>query len=233
MIKQYLTLFILRCCLLLVFLYLYFVRPDFIGALDQFKLFGSFSFLHVLWIVWMVASLRSMFPTKSLSMGCRKQSISSTVDLNCQPEHLNKAKKIMNQGALKVLIVWLLIFFLIALFVWNNLFGPLELILCSLVFYVADLFCVVFWCPFQSWFMHNRCCVNCRIFNWDRLMIVTPLFFAIQSFFSWSLIAISTFAFFKWEYAYAKYPERFFEGSNFALRCKNCVDHMCQIKKPK
>ena len=36
----------------------------------------------------------------------------------------------------------------------------------------------------------------------------------------------------RWEITYAMHPYRFWSGSNINLRCENCSDQMCKIKKP-
>ena len=53
----------------------------------------------------------------------------------------------------------------------------------------------------------------------------------IQNFFSWSLFFTSCIVLIKWEITYAKYPERFWYGSNSSLQCVNCKDKICQLKK--
>ncbi|NLT47963.1 MAG: hypothetical protein GXX92_06055, partial [Clostridiales bacterium] len=96
---------------------------------------------------------------------------------------------------------------------------------------LADLICVVIWCPFQSIIMKNRCCINCRIFNWGHFMMYTPLLF-IKNFFTWSLFFTSIVVLIRWEITYAYHPYRFWEGSNINLRCENCQEKICKIKKP-
>ena len=54
----------------------------------------------------------------------------------------------------------------------------------------------------------------------------------IVSFFSWSLFFMSVIVALRWEIIYAAHPERFWRGSNEAIRCENCNDKMCKIKKP-
>ena len=100
------------------------------------------------------------------------------------------------------------------------------LLLLSVVFYVCDLICVLFWCPFRVWFMKNRCCTTCRIFNWDHIMMFSPLFF-VPGFFTWSLCGVSIIVLAVWEISFALHPERFYEGTNEALRCSNCTDRLC------
>ena len=69
----------------------------------------------------------------------------------------------------------------------------------------------------------NKCCVNCRIYDWGHFMMFTPMLF-IQNFFSWSLFFTSLVVLIHWEIVYAKYPERFWSGSNKTLQCQNCKD---------
>jgi hypothetical protein len=79
--------------------------------------------------------------------------------------------------------------------------------------------------------MHNRCCVTCRIFNWDQPMMVTPLLF-IPSWYSYTLGAAALFALIMWEYNFWKHSERFIELLNENLQCRNCKDKMCVYRKP-
>jgi hypothetical protein len=90
--------------------------------------------------------------------------------------------------------------------------------------------CMLFFCPFQR-YMENRCCVNCRIFDWGHFMMFTPMVF-IKNFFTWTLFLTSIIVLIRWELTYAKYPERFWCESNETLRCENCRDKLCQVKHP-
>jgi hypothetical protein len=88
---------------------------------------------------------------------------------------------------------------------------------------------VVIWCPFQRFLIKNRCCVNCRIFNWGYFMIFTPMVF-IRNFFTWSLFFTAVVLLIRWEVTLVRYPERFWEGSNKVLKCENCQDKICKQK---
>ena len=68
---------------------------------------------------------------------------------------------------------------------------------------------------------------------WGHFMMFTPMLF-IRDFFSWSLFFTSLVVLIRWEIYYAKHPERFWEGSNENLKCKNCNEKLCQYKnKPR
>ena len=99
------------------------------------------------------------------------------------------------------------------------------LFLISVVFYVCDLICVLIWCPFRL-LMKTRCCTTCRIFNWDHLMMFSPLFF-LGGFYGLSLAATATLAFLLWEWMLLRHPERFWEKTNGALSCASCTDKLC------
>lgn len=49
------------------------------------------------------------------------------------------------------------------------------LVLLTAFYYLSDMICILFLCPFQLFLMGNRCCVNCRIFAWGSWMMVTLL----------------------------------------------------------
>ena len=61
-------------------------------------------------------------------------------------------------------------------------------------------------------------------------MMFTPMLF-IRDFFSWSLFFTSLVVLINWEITYAKHPERFWSGSNQILKCTNCNDKTCQMKR--
>ncbi len=44
----------------------------------------------------------------------------------------------------------------------------------------------------------NKCCTTCRIFNWDHLMMFTPMLF-VKGFSSYSLILVAISVFAAWE----------------------------------
>lgn len=104
-------------------------------------------------------------------------------------------------------------------------------LLWSLVYFVFDMICVVFWCPLQLFLMRNRCCTTCQIFNWDAIMVATPLVF-VGGWFGWLLIAMALIILVRWELAAIRHPERFDERTNARLTCAQCVDKLCYLRKP-
>ena len=121
---------------------------------------------------------------------------------------------------------------------FNGIFGALHmmgilddgemLLLCS-AYSVCDMICILFFCPFQTWFLKNKCCSSCRIYNWDYAMMFTPLFF-VQKTYTWSLLLLSVALLARWEITFYKYPERFSENTNGYLGCQHCTERLCSHK---
>ena len=84
--------------------------------------------------------------------------------------------------------------------------------------------------PFQTWFMKNRCCTTCRIYNWDFAMMFTPLVF-IPSLYTYSLLGFALALLIRWEVTYRLHPERFSPATNRYLSCANCKEKLCSHKK--
>ena len=186
--------------------------------------------IHLLWVVFMILMVTHIFPNNRISMAVRKAEGAEYVPVKKYSEfELLKRVQRMNLGAWKVMLVWL---------VFNSVFGALyllgvlhegDLMMLTVFYFLSDTICIVLFCPFQSFLMKNKCCVNCRIFDWGHFMMFTPMLF-IKNFFSWSLFFTSLVVLIHWEIIYARHPERFWEGSNRRLQCVNCKDKMCQLK---
>jgi hypothetical protein len=61
-------------------------------------------------------------------------------------------------------------------------------------------------------------------------MTFTPLLFA-GGFYSFSLFSLSLIVFIIWEARFLKFPERFWDGANDALKCEHCRDKICGSKR--
>jgi hypothetical protein len=131
--------------------------------------------------------------------------------------------------------------FLVA-FLWvgfNGIFGSLYtrgivgdgvMVLLASFYSICDMICVLFFCPFQSFFLKNRCCTTCRIYNWDFAMMFTPFFF-VREFYAVSLFVLSIILLAIWEISFFRHPERFSVNTNDYLRCSNCTEKLCSHKK--
>lgn len=230
--KLYTARFIGRVLLFLCAVCTYFSHPEYIEIIKNFNIFTSFNLLTVFYVIWTVDIVLQFMPlTEHLLMGHLKQFKSYLKTINIKQE-ISSVTKMMkkqvqsNVGALKVLIFWVILTVIIGMLKIFNIITVKELFLISCLFYVCDLICVLFYCPFRHLLMKNKCCATCRIFNWDHIMMFSPFIF-VKGFYSWSLVALSLVGMFMWEFNYFAHPERFFEESNATLKCKNCKDKMC------
>ena len=129
------------------------------------------------------------------------------------------------KAAYKVFLLWCALVAALGVLYRLGVISTEALFLSSVLFYVCDLICVLIWCPFRL-IMKNRCCTTCRIFNWDHLMMFSPLIYA-GGFYAGSLVLLSAAAWLVWELCVMMYPERFWDHSNAALQCSACTDKLC------
>lgn len=195
--------------------------------------FSSFSFPQALWCLLMAGMLFHLLPKSCISMSGRKSRAAEYLPPKTpyDESELLRFFRLMNLKALRVLLLWLSVNACFALLYAVGLLTDAEMVLLTFFYYFCDLFCMMLFCPFQRFLMKNRCCVNCRIFDWGHFMMFTPMLF-VKSFFGWSLFFTSCVLLFRWEFAWVLHPERFWHRSNAALRCENCRDRLCRIKRP-
>ncbi len=186
----------------------------------------SYGFLFgAVWLIFMVEMLLRFFPSPIESPGCQKQ-----FSKNYTPTGRTDVRLHDNNAAFIVALVWIVFNLIIGAFHMSNILDDGILLLLCLAYSVCDMVCILFFCPFQTWFLKNKCCCSCRIYNWDYAMMFTPLFF-IRSWYSWSLLAAAICLLIRWEITVWRYPERFSENTNQYLACANCTEKLCTHKK--
>lgn len=187
--------------------------------------------LIALWAVLMVMMFLHLTPPKVFTMGVLKMK-EDKLDLDPRYDRGKILEFVQRQnvGAWKVMLAWVLLNGAIGMLYLFDVLEVADLFMITIFYFLCDYICILFYCPFQSHIMHNKCCVNCRIYDWGHFMMFTPMVF-VTHFFSWTLFWLSVIVLIHWEIAYALHPERFNEISNRALRCSNCTDKSCQLKK--
>ncbi|MBR4040622.1 MAG: hypothetical protein IKJ11_11095 [Clostridia bacterium] len=226
--KIYFARLIGRIFIFLLSVCLFFFRPGVFAPLEGMGFFRSFGLMHLLWIIWMIDMLAQLIPIqKHISIGSLKvfrqhfRPICEKINPQAIKEHAKSAAR----SAYWVLVVWTLLIAAIGALHAAHVLSHVHLFLITVAFYVCDLICVLIWCPFRL-MMKNRCCTTCRIFNWDHLMMFSPMLF-IPSFYAWSLFGMSLVVFLIWELCILVHPERFWDKTNAALQCANCTDKLC------
>ena len=210
------------CCLL------YLLKPGEFTILAGWNFFRGFSWLHLLWLVWVIDTIQQIVPIKNkLPLGSMKlfRSRFKPIRDRINYEALRSYIITTTKAAYKVFLIWCAGLAVIGMLFYSGFLGPSELFLISVGFYVCDLICVLIWCPFRL-LMHTRCCTTCRIFNWDHLMMFSPMIF-MGGFYAVSLLSLAFLAWLVWEVCIMMYPERFWDKSNAALKCSECTDKLC------
>lgn len=192
---------------------------------------GSFSIdyqsliVRLIWIIFAVEMALRFFPSRLESPGCQKQFAknyikSGNTEIQVQDNH----------ATMLIALIWICLNAIIGAFYMSGIFDDGIMILLCCAYSVCDLICILFFCPFQTWFMKNKCCSSCRIYNWDYAMMFTPLFF-VRNFYSWSLLAMAMILMIRWEITFYLHPERFSERTNDYLKCAGCTEKLCTHKK--
>ncbi|MBE6891697.1 MAG: hypothetical protein E7481_06685 [Ruminococcaceae bacterium] len=214
-------------CLLVCILMLIFKSED-MSILEGMNFFKGFSMYHIIWIIWIIDMILQLIPVKDkIPLGSQKlfklrfKPIREKINYQALKEYVVSTTK----AAYKIFLIWVALLAVLGGLYWGGIIGNSVLFIISVFFYVCDLICVLIWCPFRL-IMKNKCCTTCRIFNWDHLMMFTPMIFII-GFYSISLIVMAFAVWLVWEFCVMVYPERFWEYSNAALQCSQCTDKLC------
>ena len=227
--KVYIKRLIIRIIIFIITISIYILNPNAFTVVKGLNFIKKLSPLHILWFIWMLDMILQLcivpkyWPLGSQKYwGHRYLPDIKKLDKKIIKEHMKE----LTNGSTSVAIVWILFVAIIDSLYLFNIIPYQIIVLISTAFYVCDLICVVVWCPFRTFFMHNKCCTTCRIFNWDHAMMFLPLI-AIPGLWTYSLLLMSFLILIIWEIACAVHPERFLEKTNCALRCSNCNDRLC------
>ena len=181
--------------------------------------------LGIIAIVYTTEMIMRFFPSRLESMGCQKQFAKNYIPIdNAEPKQQSWKR------TFAVALAWAVLNGIIGALYYTRLIDKGILILISLAYGVCDIICILFFCPFQTWFMKNRCCTTCRIYNWDFAMMFTPLVF-IPSWYTYGLLGCSLALLLRWEITYRRHPERFSTATNKCLDCSHCEEKLCSHKK--
>lgn len=180
--------------------------------------------LLLIWTVYAVEMIARFFPSRVESMGCQKQ-----FQRNFKPTGQQTPERMSWKRTAVVVLSWCALNGIIGAIYKLQWIDEGILVLISLAYGVCDMICILFFCPFQTWFLKNRCCTVCRIYNWDFAMMFTPYLF-IPDAFTWSLLAMSLLLLLRWEITYRCHQERFSEKTNASLSCAHCQEKLCQHK---
>lgn len=226
--KRYFIRLVGRILIFIICLVYCVTAPESFEILDGMNFFKEFSVFHLLWGCWVVDMVLQIVPIKNeVPLGSQKLFANRfrPIREKFNYQALHKYVVSTTKAAYKVFILWCVLIVALGVLYCNDIINEMILFAISIFFYVCDLICVLIWCPFRL-MMKNRCCTTCRIFNWDHLMMFSPLIY-VGGFYSMSLVVMAFLAWLVWELCVMMYPERFWEVSNVALRCSECTDKLC------
>lgn len=196
--------------------------PEELNVLEGMNFFQHVSFLHIVWTLWAWYMIEKLLPLPNVPKGSVKYRGAEFQPVaGYEAAAFQKERRKYARGAWKVLGAWILAAAAIFLLKKLHILGNRELLLLSALFYVGDLVCILIWCPFRDVWMKNRCCTQCRIYNWDTLMLILPIAF-IPGFYSYSLLGGALLVVGCWELSHLLHPERFYALTNARLQCGNC-----------
>lgn len=226
--KRYTLRLIARCIIFIACVALLIFKPSEYDILQDLNFFKQPSVLHILWGIWMVDMIAQLLPIgKNIPLGSQK-----LFKIRFLPAHNQFSRSLLkdyikqtSSSAGLILLLWIALIAAIGIAKFCFGWSAALVFQFSACFYVCDLICVLIWCPFRL-MLKNRCCTTCRIFNWDHMMMFTPMIF-VPGFYGWSLLVISLAAMLLWELNVLVHPERFWDHSNAALLCSNCKDKLC------
>lgn len=226
--KSYMARLVGRCVVFVLCVLVFIFEPQKFDILQGLNFFDGFSVFHLLWAIWIVDMILQLVPVKEhIPLGSQKhmkqrfKPIREKINKKALKAHIQATTK----SAYKVFVLWAVLIAGLGILHHMEYITDSHLFLVSAAFYVCDLICVLIWCPFRL-MLGNKCCTTCRIFNWDHMMMFTPMVF-VAGVYSYSLLALAFAVWVVWELCVAIYPERFWEESNGALKCSECTDKLC------
>ena len=231
MLRWYIVKFLFRLMIFLGILGMYLFSEHSLWDLATQPFWKGITPMHVLWVIFMVIMLSHIFHGKLRTMALKKAKEEEYIKIEGYSEiEMYRYLNIQNIKAWQVMLVWLLGNAAVGFLYLFDILDRSDLLMLTVFYFLCDYICILFFCPFQTCLMKNKCCVNCRIYDWGHFMMFTPMLF-IPDFYSWSLFFMACVVLIRWETVYAAHMERFWSGSNQVLQCSGCKDKTCQMKR--
>lgn len=196
-------------------------EKDFSPLYGGRNFFKQVTWLHIPWLVSLLEIVLTLFGSKLIPLGSQKFHKRAYIPTG----HRNIQVNLKNNRIIWVILMWEIYLLIEWILLQYGIINGNIIFWGIVALNLLSLLLVSIWCLF-GWIMGNRCCTNCRIFNWDALMINSSFIF-IPGVYGYTLIALSILLFLQWEVAVYKHPERFSEETNKALTCKSCQERLC------
>lgn len=198
---------------------------------ERGKFFSGFSPLHILWVIWFVGTLLRFFKYQGSRICFSKYLTPAIAPEKGSPADLHMRASLrrgVRRSIIAIFSIWFPVGAALAVLFATGIADSAIALLVVAALLIADLICVLFFCPFRL-VMGNKCCADCLIANTDRIMIFLPAAFT-GSFFFVSLAIPSVILTVAWFVTLALHPERFFPSSSAVLRCSQCEHRSCRAR---
>lgn len=183
------------------------------------------AFWWISWILLTAGMILRFFPSKLEPIGSQKQ-----LKCNYVPANEEEPKLPSPKGTFIFAVLWIGANLIFGILYLTDVIDAGILVLLTFAYGVCDIVCILFFCPIRDLFLKNKCCTDCRIYNWDYAMMFTPFIF-IPHVYTWSLLALGLVLLAVWEITLKLHPERFAKNTNASLACQNCKERPCRHKR--
>ena len=213
MMKRYWFKLAIRVVVFLSFLILYLKDRALLSYLLNYEFhLGILEYgvtpIHGLWLIFMIMMVSHLIPNKRKTMALEKSLEENFAEAPGYSElELLKFVQDQNVKAWKVMLIWLSFNAIFGILYLAEVIQDIDLLMLTVFYFLCDYICILFFCPFQTFIMKNKCCVNCRIYDWGHFMMFTPMLF-IKDFFSWSLFFTSLVVLIHWEIGHIDEDEK-------------------------
>ena len=178
--KRSKTKLIIRSIILVVTAILIFINPKVLNEFMGFKLIGDIKVYNLFWMYLMYEMILVSIPSlNNYSYSGKLFDRHYDCDDKYKEEKLKDYTKKNHLRAVRALVFWILLNGVLAYIYFKMDLSPVYMYLLFVFYYWSDMFCVNVWCPFHKIIVRNKCCNECRIYNWGHIMYLTPLIFKI------------------------------------------------------
>ncbi len=186
------------------------------------RILNTISIIHIFWLFVMFDMITIIIPKFNNNSYNGKHFLKHylpAIDYH-QNKLINHTKQ-NRRGALKSAIFWISFNLPFAILFFLGYLDTLFFYWLFFLYYFLDTFCINIFCIFHIFIVRNKCCNECRIYNWSYAMYCTPLLF-IPDVWNYVLVLLSGIILIQWEFGAHFHPERFSAISNLTLQCQNC-----------
>ncbi len=213
---------ILLCIVSFSFVYDHLYQTTIVDYIINHKLFNTISILHLFWIIILIEMFKIIFPKFNRHSYNGKHLKKHFIPVNnYNKEQLIYFTKQNNKKAMFSVIFWIILNTPFVILYFLGYLKPQFFYWLFFLYYFFDTICINIFCVFHMFIMRNKCCNECRIYNWSYFMYCIPLLF-IPTIWNYLLILISIIILIQWEISLYRHPERFSSISNSNLQCQHC-----------